>query len=67
MRKKPRGQPNVRRGERKKKTTWHKLLEQKCTKKLKIVATEKRVWGISKRKKDNDVKTHEINKKLRFW
>lgn len=65
MRKKPRGQHNVRRGERKK-NNMAQVARTKMYQKAKNRGNRKKVWGISKRKKDNGVKTHKINKKLRF-
>ena len=65
MRKKPRGQHNAKRGE-KKKTTWHKLLEQKCTKKLKIVATEKKCGEFQREKRTMVSKHTRSTKSLDF-
>ena len=52
--------------EREKKTTWHKLLEQKCTKKLKIVATEKKCGEFQREKRTMVSKHTRSTKSLDF-
>ena len=52
--------------EREKKNNMAQVARTKMYQKAKNRGNRKKVWGISKRKKDNGVKTHKINKKLRF-